>query len=660
MYNKAMDMSKIKLWVILTALIQLVACSDTPLDSAAEDTVETDPDALVSISGRNVTFLPLSILETSSEYSGFDADNLYVTERYFPFIHGVLLAMFDAKTLEAETGTVDDFIITEDAQVVDSLESFPILQRVGVIPTYLHTAIVIDVSGSVADTVGFNKIVSETKTLIESLQASSDPVIANQRFTVWAFARDARQLTAGFTADKIVLDAALDRILTETIPNGSNLNQAIIEAIGRYEGAGGEGSGSDDFNFRDTGIENNDLIEGVSTERIQLSSLILVTSGSDNLHVFDDEQVKTAIESQSQVVFGTSSDEAEVGLETEAEAEAEAETITQNFGKPFIVVLVGDDSVTSESITDNASNIINLQGQAADSLSFASAVAGFQVSLIELRKRQDDRYFLRYASPFRQGSHERIITTGAVDFNNSLTAPIEIDGVQPWGMPSEVYIPNVITSVEITAENDRYLQNFININDTNVFYPTTRWTNAVYASTDYAWTLDGIAQSFNVTTGAVTINPAAITGISTLSLTNTALSETKSIQIIAGITPLLQIFDATNSFPLQDQTVARSDVGYIDINASLPVDPDNPVLPEFVFQVNYRDYNVPLESYTYDIDVPGMTLPDPNDDAAPYDYSLISGGIQIKKTSIDALSGPIIITIQNTTLGTSESFTLTL
>jgi hypothetical protein len=656
-------MSPIKIVLISLLTLAMIGCGGggAPFPETAEDT-DTD---IVSVSGRNVTFLPLSILETSQEYSGLGEDNLYITEGYFPFIHGVLLSMFDAKTLQAENGTVDDFIITEDAQAVDPLESFPILQRVAVIPTYLHTAIVIDVSGSVKDSVGFSKIVSETKALIELLQASSDPVIANQRFVIWAFARHTRELTSGFTADKAVLDAALDRVLTEDLGSASNLNQALVEAVGRYEGSGGEGSASQDFNFRDSGIENNDLIEEVSTNRIQLSSLILVSSGNDTLHIFDDEQVKTAIESQSQVVFSANTDE----------AEAETETATKNFGKPFIAVLVGNDPAISTSITDNASNTINLQGQVADSLSFATAVAGFQASLIELRKRQDDRYFLRYASPFRQGSHERIVTTGAADFNYSLKGQIEIDVVQEWGMPADVYFPNIITSVEIAAENDRYLQNFININDTNVFYPATRWTSSVYASSDYAWSLDvdgngdGNALSYNVATGAVTISPAAITGVSTLSLTNNALGETKTIQITSGLAPLLQMTDGSNGFPLQDQTVARDDIGYIDISvaeAVEPVDPDSPldpvdpVDPIYVFQINYQNYNAPLESYTYLITVPGMVQQDLADDAAAYDYSSIAGGIQIKKTSIDALEAPITITIENSTLETSASFILAL
>ena len=639
-----MGFSKLKIAFALLGIINLIGCSGgEPLVSptAADDTT-TDTTGPKSVSGRNVTFLPLSILETSSAYSGLSEDNVYVTERYFPFIHGVLLAIFDSKTLAIESGTVDDFIITEDAQVIDPLESFPILQRVGPIPAYLHTAIVIDVSGSVKDSVNLSKIVSESKTLIEQLQASSDPLIANQRFTIWAFARHIRELTSGFTADKAVIDTALDRVLTEDLGSASNLNQAIVEAIGRYEGAGGAGSSSQVFNFRDQNGENNDLIEGVSTERVQLSSLILVSSGSDNLHVFDDEQVKTAVESQSQVVFSDNADEA----------------VTKNFGKPLIAVLVGNDSQVSASITDNASNIFNLQKQGG-ALSFATEVADSQASLIELRRKQDDRYLLRYASTLRQGSHERVITTDGVDFKNSLTASIDIEGIQDWGMPADVYLANVISSVEITTENDSYLQGFINVNDTNIFYPSTRWTNSVFAISDYAWTLDGNALSYNVATGAVTISPSEITGISTLSLTNTAISETKSIQITSGLAPLLQMFDATSGFPLQDQTVALADIVYIDLNASLPVDPDNPVLPELVFQINYHDYNVPLESYNYSIAVPSMTEQDPNDAALLYDYNRISGGIQIKKTSIDGLGGPIIITIGNTTLGTSASFTLT-
>ncbi len=650
-----MGFSKIKFIFILFGLSLIVGCSSSepPVSDAEGAGIDgapaEDATGLTSASGRNITFLSLSILETSSEYSGYGEDDVYVTERFFPFIHGILLSTFDAKTLEVEVATIDDFVITEDGQVVDSLESFPILQKVGAIPTYLHTAIVLDVSGSVTDTVGLNEIVSEAKELIKTIQESSDPVIANQRFTVWAFAQKITELTSGFTADKTVLDAALDQVLTVELGSSSNLNQAIVEAIGRFDGNGGEGAGPEPFLFRDTGDTNNDLIETVSTERIQLSSLILITSGSDTLHVFDDEQVKTAIESQSQVVFAANT----------GEAEEAKESVTENFGKPFVVVLVGNDSITSASITDNASNIINLKGQAGDTLSFAASTADFQANLIGLRKRQDARYFLRYASPLRQGSHERVIATGAVDYQYSLTAPIEIGDIQNWGMPSEVYLPPTITSVEITTENNQYLQNFININDISVFHPATRWTNSVFASSDYTWVLDGTTLPSNEATGAVTINKDAIDDISVLSLTNTAIGETRSIQITSSLTSLLLVYDGSSGFPLTGQTVSRDTIAYKDLNASEPVDLDNPVAPEYVFQIDHQDYNVPFENYAYSIDVPDMIEQDVNDDALEYDYRSVPNGFQIKKASIDDLAGPIIITVSNTALGTSTSFTLT-
>lgn len=638
-------MNPIKIVILSLLTFTIVACGGggSPLQDIDNDTEDSDTTDVTSASGENVTFLPLAILETSQEYSLLDEDNVFITERFYPYIHGVLLSTFDAATLETTEATIDDFIITEDDEAIDSDESFPILQKVGAIPTYLHTAIVIDVSNSV-DEVVLNEVVTETKALITLLQGSDDSVIANQRFTIWAFAGQVKEMTSGFTEDKTALDAALDAILdpnlVDEISSSSSLNEAIVEAIGRFDGPG-EGGGDTDFLYRDSGAngDNNDLVESVSSSRIQLSSLIVVTSGTDTLRVFSDEQVITAIESQSQVAFSNDTNSTEV---------------TENSGKPFIAVIVGDNDKTLQpSITDNASNVIDLRNKASGSLSFAASTAAFQASLISTRKREGDRYFLRYASPLRQGSHERTITTGAVDTNYSLTAPIEIGDFQNVGMPAEEYYPGVISAVEITTEDNAYLQSVINIADTNVFYPATRWTSTVFANTDYSWTLDGNTLTPDSTTGSVTIDPSAVTDISTLSLTNNAISETKSIKLTASNASLLVAYDGLTGFPLNDQTIASDDLGYIDLNAD-----DADTAAEYVFQIYYQDYNSPYESYSYSIDALGMVEQDLDDDTAPYDYSIITGGFQIKKDSIDA-SAPVVITITNTALNTESVFTIT-
>jgi hypothetical protein len=54
-----------------------------------------------------------------------------------------------------------------------------------------------------------------------------------------------------------------------------------------------------------------------------------------------------------------------------------------------------------------------------------------------------------------------------------------------------------------------------------------------------------------------------------------------------------------------------------------------------------------------------MTEQNGDDDTIEYDYNSIYNGFKIKKDSIDSLAGPIVITIENTTLGTSVSSTLT-
>ena len=672
-------MNLIRIVTISLFTLALIACGgggspvkDSSNDSATDNNSTDGGTAggssdVTSVSGRNITFLPLSIIETSSDYSGLDQNNIHITERFYPFIDGVLLSMYNAKTLTLQEGTIDDFVITENGQVIDPLESFPILQTVGVIPTFLHTAIVIDVSGSVKNAIyndGLNKVVSEAKSFIAQAQSSSDPVIAKQRFTIWAFGDDVKELTPnGFTEDPNVLNSALDQVLIESLGSSSRLNRAIVEAIGRYKGTGGPSAGDQEYNFLDNGQpgnRNNDLIEGVSSNRIQLSSLVLITSGKGSPPVFSDEQVKIGLESQSQEKFKTDQDN-----DTSA---AEGSSVTENFGKPFITVLVGSDTSISSSIIENANNIIDLRNQSIDSLNFAPAVLASQQVLINQRKRQGLRYLLRYASTFRQGSNESIITTGAIDTKYSLTGANKFDEKQNVGMPSDAttYLEGVFSSVEITGANNQYLQQIININDTNVFYPATRWTNTAFANAVYAWQLDGNSLAANSTTGTVTVNASDLdaSGISTLTLTNTAISQTTSIQLTSNSQPLMQIFGGSTNRPLTGKTIPKTEIDYIDLNASKidPADPADPavVVPEseFVYQINFQDFNVPLESYEYSLIIPALTAYDPANPTAAYDYKFIYHGVQIQKDSIDALPASLTITINNITLGTTANFTI--
>jgi hypothetical protein len=653
-------MSRIK--IVSTSLIALAitACgggspnptnsSTTADDTAADTTTDTTTD-ITSVSGRNVTFLPISILETSSEYSGLDEDNLFITQVDYPYIAKKILTMFDSQTLASTSGEIDDFVITENDQVVDPLESFPILQTIDAIPTYLHTGIVIDTSNSVRDSVGLESIIAETKNMITAMKASADPVIADQRFAIWAFGQRVAEITSGFTADTAALNSALDAVATLNVGISSNLNQAIVEAIGNYDGVGGEGS-SGDFSFKDTGIFNNDLIEEVNTDRIQLSSLILITSGNDTLNVFDNDQIKTAIESQSQVVFDTSED---------ADTATANASATKNLGKPFITVLVGNDATTSAAITDNASHIINLKNVVGE-LTYAEQVTNFQTALMAQRRGESARVVIRYASPLRQGSHTGVVATSAQDFNYSLTRAIDFQSEDTVGMPSEVYIPLVVTSVEIAGANNEYLQNVININDTNTFYPATRWTSIQFAVSDYVWELDGLGLASDATTGAVTITPASITGSATLSLTNNAIGETKNILLTAGPSAGIFIYDNANNQPLAGQSIARSDIEYVDLNEQDPdAEPDPAVEPDEVYSVVFQDYNAPLESYTYDQSLPGWTRFNASaPEGTAYDYKVIGNRVQIQKDSIEALSEPITITIENHTLVTTASFTITI
>lgn len=629
-------MNPIKIVIISLFTFTIAACGGggSPIDGSAPVSDAGAGDGTgdaASVSGRNVTFLPIAILETSSDYSGFSESNVFVTESEFPFIKKKMVSIFDSATLEAVGGTIDDFVITENGKVISFNESFPTLQKIGSIPTYLHTAIVIDASNSVATSVGYDSIIIETKAMIAAMKNSSDSVISNQRFSIWAFGSRVMELTDGFTADSAQLSSALDSIKTENFGLTSNLNQAIVEAVGNYNGQGGAGSSSG-FSFRDTIGFNNDLIEEITTDRIQLSSLILIASGTDNLDVFSAEQVKVALESQSQVIF-------------DQEAGSSG---TKNFGKPFITVLVDNKDGIDAVITDNASEIINLKNETGV-LSYATKVTDFQTALIKQRKREGNRNVLRYASPKRQGSHTAVVSTSAKNFTYTLTSSLDFKNDE-----SAIEMPSAL--VEIAGENNQYLQNVININNTNTFYPATRWTTETYSASDYVWELDDVVLLSDTATGAVVISSASIGSSATLSLTNSAIGKTKNIQLTTEIAPGILIYDDNNNRPLTGQSIARADIQYVDLNELDPdaeVDPEVPIVqPEEVYTVVIQDYNVPLESYNYVLSTPGWTN--------LIEFKIIGNKIQIQKDAIDNLKGPITITVENQTLVTTANFTITL
>jgi hypothetical protein len=83
-------MSRIKTGSTSLIALAITACggSSNPTNSSttADDTAADTTTDVTSVSGRNVTFLPISILETSSEYSDLDEDNLFITQVDCPYI----------------------------------------------------------------------------------------------------------------------------------------------------------------------------------------------------------------------------------------------------------------------------------------------------------------------------------------------------------------------------------------------------------------------------------------------------------------------------------------------------------------------------------------------------------------------------------------------
>jgi hypothetical protein len=479
----------------------------------------------------------LAVFEASKDFSGFDSDGLVQGERAYPYIHAFLINPIVASSLASTTrATADDYSFIVDDIEVDSTENFPILQKVIGTASFLDTALVFDVSGSVSD-VDFAALIAEAKAYVAAAQASTDTLIANQRYVVWAFGKSIEELTDGFTSDIDAINGALDLVVLRRNENAlglqSNLHKAVVEAIGRYQ--------DDTYDFRDSStveLDNNDLIDSASSNGIALSQMVLFSSGTDTFLEIDQSLMIKAIKSQGFPKF--------------------EDSVKVYTNKPIIYYVIGGTSQgTSYSALSDESEetvFLTLRGGA---YSFSSDLIQSQLDAVEARVDLSNQYIYRASFLPRVGDHTRVFKSNSPESESTLTTEVTAVGLLPYfnvGTPAEEltsmkvdYIDVAIEAadpadpnrfffanglIEITGPNGEYLSGFAaSLSEVSTFLPATRWVSTEYSTSDYEWSFpggDGVG-TLNAN-GSYTVN--SITGsTAVLQLENTVLGYTTLIDI---------------------------------------------------------------------------------------------------------------------------------
>lgn len=458
----------------------------------------------------NVSYRPLAVYEAYSDFSGFASDGLFQGESAFPFIQVFLINPINATTLNStSSAVVDDYKVEIDDVEIDDTESFPTLQRVVGNTTFLRTALVFDVSGSV-DEVDIAALVAEAKAYVAAAQSNGDETIATQEFVVWAFGRDVEELTAGFTSDPVAVNAALDLVETRfnagTLGSTSNLHLAVLQAVGRYI------DGTYDF----SADGDNDLVDIATTNGVVLSQMAIFSSGNDTALSVESDLMVRAIQSQGFLTYDLA-----------------APSASEFLNKPVFYYVVGGDTAGEayETLSEESEELgyLTLNG---GSYSFSDDLIQNQIDAIDSRVDRDNQYLYRYAFLPREGDHTAVFSSKAANFNYSLTIDFTAAGLLPFaalGTPAE----ELASLVEITGPNGEFLSNSAaSIAEVSTFAPATRWVNTEYAAGDYSWsvqsgTITGTANA----DGTYTVSTIGA-GTNVLRLTNTITGHVADLTLV--------------------------------------------------------------------------------------------------------------------------------
>ena len=457
----------------------------------------------------NTSYVPLLVFEAFDDFSGIGKDGVFITDGFAPFVEIYLINPIDATTLDSvDTAITSDYEVTVDGFEISEDESFPVLQKVLGIPTFLQTALVFDVSGSAED-VDIDALVAEAKTYIATAKASADTTISTQFFTVWAFGQRIEELTADFTDNTATLEAALDQVAARfksgSLGVTSNLHRAVVESIGRYnDGA--------TYDFSADGI--NDLVDQTTRDFVNLSQLVLFSTGGDTFLEMDQALMTRAIQSQSFISYDQSSSAANGSV---------------SLYKPVFYYVVGGSSNGDtygalRALAEKTTQLVLSAGV----YSFSSDLVQKQIDAIDRRIDLGNAYIYSFAFAPRIGDHTQIFTSKSENFNYSLTRTYEAAdfvGDGSPGTPAE----ELASLVEITGPNGEYLAfQRASLSEVTTFAPATRWVNTSYTAVDYTWTLTGGTGTSNAD-GTYTVN--SIGGPATLRLDNTSIGNTTTIAI---------------------------------------------------------------------------------------------------------------------------------
>lgn len=444
---------------------------------------------------QGTSYLPLAVFEAFSDFSGASSDGLFQGDGESPLIPRYLINPIDAATLQpATTVAVGDYKVTVNGLEISANESYPILQKVLGNRIMLRTALVFDVSDS-ASGVDINELVAAAKAYITAAKAPANPAtIRDQEFVIWAFAQGMNELTTGFTDVEGDLHNDLDDIVTlfnnRSLGVSTNLHQAIVQAVGRYD-ATGEGLS----NF---GGDGNDLIDVATADGILLSQLVVFSSGGESGHSLPQDLMERAIASQSFLRYGE-----------------DAEATTDNMlklKKPVFYYVVGNSSgqpgetyAPLQAQAENTSDLLLVGGH----YDFAQDLIGKQLAAISARIDLNQQYLYRYAFLPRLGDHTTVFSSKATGFNYSLTTQFDDAGINPPAPAAP--IPSVAPTVEITGPNGEYLsaETLVVPAGGITVRAATRWRPEPFASGDLSWIPTNITGTNN---GDGTYRITGITG----------------------------------------------------------------------------------------------------------------------------------------------------
>jgi len=497
----------------------LAACSGDPLPQEGEDDPTTDDDSLVDEGEQtNISYLPLMTVERYQDWSGFDKDDVFRTYGRVPHVSHYTINPVNATTGDPVTdATASDFSILQDGIPVNPKVNFPMLQKVIGNQVVLRTAIVINTSTAM-DSVDRSAFIQEIKDFVSAAKSSSTYYIRDQEFTVWAVDGIAVEETGGATANKTAVINAISTVETNWGNNsykstGANhVYDGVTEAIGRFSG---DSQFSVPLDFRDANTgENNDLLDYVTPDFIQATTVVLFSAGYGASNHFAEEDFKRAVESQSTYVY------------PEEVPPSGSATETTNLPKPLIYV-VPDGEVKDDIISGLAHTTIE-NTISGGQYNFSSDIISAQISAIEEKNVLSNQHVLRWAGTLRTGGpHEVVVKTRTAEdkLGYSLTVDPEYDPPSTAPMPDP--------QVEITGANNEYLAtNVVSgllasdynsattyANLISTFYPATRWTNQTFTSADYTWSFIPAGSMVENSDGSISISDNPSFPI-TLTLTN--------------------------------------------------------------------------------------------------------------------------------------------